>query len=382
MKFRSSAAFWFLAVWTNFILLANAGFAAQGPGAQKTTGDFGRAIRTIEPSLVHIRSFVIDDKADPQLSLPMRLSVVGTATGFIVDEDGHILTNAHVVGKGKEIIQALVLNRGYLDAKIVGVDREKEIALIKVSVSPSWKLKPVKFSKRQLAINERVMKGGFPGAVWTSDTPTFARGIVSNTRAFLRDYSTPFCATDTQVNPGDSGGPVFNNRGEVVGVASFTSFRGSPVGVTHFVSSEIILRVLSRLYRGDVRAGWLGINPSGCVDSQSINLDGIQRERVRVFLDQHKIEMPDVERIRGAIVMEFLDASVGDARLLRVGDLITHVDGRPPRDKWELIQWIAEAEPGSEITLQIVRGRAPMSIRLKVGEYKGPPASEETQPNQ
>ncbi|MDP2932539.1 MAG: trypsin-like peptidase domain-containing protein, partial [bacterium] len=356
----------------------------QRPDVQKTTGDFGRAIRTIEPSLVYIRSLVIDDKADLQLSLPMRLSVVGTATGFIVDEDGHILTSAHVVGKGEKIIQALVLNKGYLDAKIVGVDREKEIVLIKVSAPPSWRLKQVKFSRRQLAINDRVMKGGFPGAVWTSNTPSFARGIVSNTRAFLRDYSTPFCATDTQMNPGDSGGPVFNNRGEVVGVASFTAFRGSPVGVTHFVSSEIILRVLSRLYHGDVRAGWLGINPGGCIDSQDINRDSIQRERVRVFLDQHKIEMPDVEHVHGAIIMEFLDASVGDARLLRVGDLITHVNGRPPRDKWELIQWISEAEPGSEIALRVIRGRTPMPIRLKVGEYKSKPAQApaETQPNQ
>ncbi len=385
MRSRLPAAFLFLAVWTNPILLANAGFAVQQPDAQKTAGDFGRAIRTIEPSLVFIRSLVIDDKADPRLPLPLRLSIVGTAAGFIVGEDGHILTSAHVVGRGENIIQALVLNKGYLDAKIVGVDREKEVALIRVFAPPSWKLKPVKFSKGQPAINDWVIKGGFPGAVLTSDdAPMFARGIVGNTRAFFGENSTPFCATDTQISQGDSGGPMFNSRGEVVGIASFISFRGSPIGVTHFVSSEIILRVLERLYRGNVRAGWLGINPSNCIDSWEINRDGIQRERVRMFLSQRKIEMPDVEHVHGTIIMGFLDTNVGDARLLYVGDLITHVNDRPPQDKREFIQWISEVEPGSEIVLRVIRGRTPMLIRLKVGEYKGElvqvPA--ETQPNQ
>jgi serine protease Do len=382
MKHNSSTVFRFLMVWAGLFLSAGMGFAAQRPYAQKTAGDFGRAIRIIEPSLVHIRSFVVDDKADPKLPLPMRLNLLYTATGFIIDKDGYIFTSAHVIGKGEEIIQVSVSNQGYLDARIIGIDREKEIALIKIFVPSSWRLKPVKFSKGQLAINDWVMKGGFPGAVWTSNTPTFARGIVSNTRAFLGDYSTPFCATDTQVNQGDSGGPVFNSRGEVVGITSFISFRGNMIGVGHFVSSEIVLRVLSRLYRNDVKAGWLGINPSNCIDSQDINRDGIQKERVKFFLDQHKIRMPDTERVRGTIIMEFLDSSAGDAKILHIGDLVTRVDNRSPRDKWELIQWISEAEPGSEVALQVIRGQTPLLLRLRVGEYKAKPVLLKAQSNQ
>jgi S1-C subfamily serine protease len=303
-----------------------------------------------------------------------RLETSSWGTGIIVDKRGYILTNAHVVViKGTAVIQALIPKRKYLEAKIVGVDRENDLALLKVDVPPSWDLRPVKWFRGPIKAGMEVMKAGYPSAIISADVPAVARGIISsNARAFVGERSTPFGVTDTQTSSGDSGGPFFNKKGEVVGTQALVSFsKTMPIGIAHFTPSGIILRTLPRLFRGNVRTGWLGFVPANCINISDLKQDDLLLERAKEFLKKNNAEMPNIEKVQaGAMIVWIDDLKAGDARLLHIGDIVTHMNGQEPQDKRELIQWIAETEPDSEILLRIVRQGTPMFMHLKVAEFK------------
>lgn len=361
---KSFSRYSFPAVWIIFILISASTVCLAG-------GDFSSAIRKVMPSMVLVRSLFYHHEPDAWPSIPKHLDTRALGSGLIVDKRGFVLANAHMVVGKVDLVQVLVLNGEYLDAKIVGLDRENDLMLLKIEAPGSWDLKPVKWFRGQIKVGSWVMKGGYPSAVVSADIPSFARGIIGNTRAFLGKRSTPFGVTDTQTSEGDSGGPVFNEKGEVVGTNAFVSFGKSPVAITHFTSAEIILRSLPKLFRGDVRTGWLGINPENCIRVQDLKQDGILREQLGLFLKQHNVDMPDIEVVRGGVmIVEIANPKVGDAGLLHVGDIVTRVNGKMPQDRRELIQWIAETEPDSEINLRIIRQGSAISLHLRAGEYK------------
>lgn len=351
-------------------------------GARLVADDFSSAIRRVEPSLVVVRSLVYREEPSGKSSqeLPVQpsvpakhLEVSGGGTGIIVDKRGYILTNAHMVIKGASTIQVLVLKRKYLEAKIIGVDRENDLALLKVDAPPSWDLRPVKWFRGQIGAGVEVMKAGYPAAIISADIPAFARGIISsNARAFVGERSTPFGVTDTQTSDGDSGGPFFNKKGEVVGTQAFVSLSKTvPVGITHFTPSGIILRTLPRLFRGNVRTSWLGFAPVNCINISDLKQDDFLLERAKTFLKQNNAEMSNIEEVQGGVVIMWIaDPKAGDARLLHIGDIVTHMNGQAPQDKRELIQWIAETKPDSEILLRVIRQGSPLLMRPKVAEFK------------
>lgn len=323
--------------------------------------DFSSAIRKIAPSVVFIRSLAEHDEPEPHLD------VVFSGTGVIVSSDGFILTNAHLVLNQQkqrfEKIEALVNQEKYLPAKIIGIDREKDLALIKVDASLlSKKMIPVKFRQTdRLAVGQTIWKAGFPDST-DSESPTFGHGFITNTRVFNHNYSTPYVAFDAHISGGDSGGPIFNVSGGVVGI---TTLMGDGIGL--FIPTKIVLITLPKLYRGDVRASWLGISPKGCLDMQDISKDDRLKLMAREFFKKGGATLPDIKR--GVAITRFDNAMAGDARLLQVRDVITRVNQKIPRDKYEFVQWIAEAEPGAMVSLDIIRNGKKLLMLLRVGEY-------------
>lgn len=326
--------------------------------------DFSSAIQKVTPSLVLINLLEKHNNRVP------RVDIMQSGTGIIVSSDGFILTNAHVVLKRQkqkfEMVEVLINQERYIPAKIVGVDREKDLAVIKVDARLlSEKLIPVKFGRADhMVVGQMIWKAGFSGTV-NSERPTFGHGFITNVRVFNGNYSAPFGAVDAHISGGDSGGPIFNIFGEVEGLSTAVDD-----GIGFFIPAEIILITLPRLYLGDVRTGWLGISPMNCLDMQSAGRDDRLRTRAAEFLKEKNIILPDLRR--GIVLMHIEDSAAGDAHLFRMGDAIIRVNQKIPRDKYEFIQWIAETEPGSEVLLQIVRDDKSMFLRLKVGEYNWP----------
>jgi S1-C subfamily serine protease len=120
-----------------------------------------------------------------------------------------------------------------------------------------------------------------------------------------------------------------------------------------------------------VRTGWLGFAPGNCINISDLKQDDLLLERAKEYLKKNNAEMPNIEKVQaGAMIVWIDDLKAGDARLLHIGDIVTHMNGQEPQDKRELIQWIAETEPDSEILLRIVRQGTPMFMHLKVAEFK------------
>ncbi len=360
MFFVTLALLLAMTVWMPPVVFAQSGSSALPKHAtpQRVYLDFKAAIRRITPSAVYVRKFVFHNEPHPHLDMQ------GSGSGIIVSPDGYILTNEHVV-RGAGQLDVLVERKKYLRARIVGTDREKDLALIKVDAPTEFgKLMPARFTKAS-TVGEWVMKAGFPGSVDSTDTPTFTLGVISHLRTFDdEDRSTPFGATDTQLGPGDSGGMLFNIGGEVVGVNRAVSGGG----ITYYVPAEIILRALPRLYRGNIRTGWLGIVPSSCANMRDVHRDPYLLSNLQRFLASQNTILPSVSE--GMLVVEIPDRQAGDANLLQVGDVITHVNGKVPRDTHELVQWIAETEPGDTVTFQLIRDGSRALLHLKVGEFR------------
>lgn len=221
-----------------------------------------------------------------------------------------------------------------------------------------------------------IIKSGFPDVV-ISKNPTFAHGFITNERAFFEDLSTPYYVLDFRISQGDSGGPVLNSKGRVIAVSAMQFTTDS---MSQLVPTYIVNRVLPRLYKGDKRTGWLGINPSHCMDIEDIHRDDDVKKVAVENLKKYKVNLPNLPQ-QGIIIMAFADQTVGDAKLLRIGDIIIKVNGKIPQDKRELVQWIAEQEPGSEVELAIVRDSQPLVFKLKAGEFKWRVVEKEANPS-
>ena len=327
--------------------------------------NFSKIVKKVSPSLVRVRSWVAHAEPSPHFDM------VGNATGTVISSDGYILTNAHLVTyqgslKRFDRTEVLITGHKYVEAKVIGVDPENDLALLKVNAPALWlPIKTIELEKKPRKIlGQMVVKGGFPGAV-ISNNLTFAHGFITNERAFFEDYSTPYYVLDLRISLGDSGGPVLNSKGRIIAISTLMFISDS---MSLLVPAHIVNRVLPRLYKGDKRTGWLGINPSHCLNVEDVWRDDNLKKNTEEYLKKHKANLPNLSR--GIIIMVFADQVVGDAKLLRIGDTITKINGKIPQDRQELVQWIAEQEPGSKIELAIVRNGKQMTLKLNVGEYK------------
>lgn len=332
------------------------------PPAQNTlnglSSDFQSAIKKITPSLAKIRI----SKLHVEPGMPEHYDIAGIGTGIVVSANGYILTNFHVIAES-DYTEASIAGEKYLPIKVVGVDILKDLALVKTDLVLSKPLVPAIFEKQnKTSVGTVVLKAGFPDIKTSTNTPIFTHGVVSHTRAFMGDLPAPFGITDAYISPGDSGGPLFNLNGQVVGVNNAVQDRTG-----YFIPARTVLSVLPRLYKGDVKTGWLGILPADCVDINEARKDDALMSRLLDFLAPRNLSIPMA--INDGVLVAEIDKGLEKSSLLKIGDIVTHINNKKPQDKWEFIQWLSEVEPGTAVNLDIIRNGRPMRIQINVEEF-------------
>jgi serine protease Do len=272
-------------------------------------------------------------------SMPLR----GQGSGFIISSDGLILTNAHVVRDADEVTVKLTDRREFR-AKVLGADPKTDVAVLKVEAN---NLPTAPLGKADsIAVGEWVLAIGSPFGFDNSATA----GIVSAKRRSLPgDAFVPFIQTDVAVNPGNSGGPLFNARGDVIGINSqIYSATGGYEGISFAIPIDVALDVKDQILRtGHVVHARLGVTIQG-VDQG--------------LADSFKLARPE-----GALVAN-VDADGPAARAgLESGDVIRAVNGHAIITSGDLPVIVGEAKPGDTITLDIWRRGKPEKIYAKLG---------------
>src|SRR5690554_4991702 len=275
---------------------------------------------------------------------PRRRESQSLGSGFIISPDGYILTNNHVVADADEIIVRLS-DRSELVAELVGTDSRTDVALLKVKGKG---LPVVRIGKsRDLKVGEWVLAIGSPFGFDHSVTA----GIVSATgRNLPSDNYVPFIQTDVAINPGNSGGPLFNLKGEVVGINSQIFTRsGGFMGLSFAIPINVALEVSEQLKdSGRVSRGWLGVL------IQEVNKD--------------LAESFGLSKAAGALVAQVMPDGPASKSDLRSGDVITHLDGKPIVLSSDLPQLIGRVQPGSKVTLQVMRNGKKKKVVVEVGQ--------------
>ncbi|MGZ8243606.1 DegQ family serine endoprotease, partial [Methylomagnum sp.] len=276
--------------------------------------------------------------------------VHGMGSGFIVRPDGLVLTNAHVVDGASEVTVKLADKREF-QAKVVGIDKPTDTAVLKIDADnlPAVRLG----NPAETGTGDWVLAIGSPFGFENSVTA----GIVSaKSRSLPEEGYVPFIQTDVAVNPGNSGGPLLNAKGEVIGINSqIYSRTGGYQGLSFAIPIDVALKVEAQLLQtGKVSRGRLGV--------------GVQD------LNQALAESFGLSKPEGALVdMVPSDGPAAQAGL-RAGDVIVGLNGEPVRDSKELPPKVAELKPGSEAKLSVWRDGKEQAFTLKVGELEAPQA--------
>ena len=266
----------------------------------------------------------------------------GQGSGFIVSSDGIILTNAHVVRDAREVTVKLTDRREFR-AKVLGADPRTDVAVLRIAAS---NLPVVTLGKTSdLKVGEWVLAIGSPFGFEN----TVTAGVVSAKGRSLPDDSTvPFIQTDVAVNPGNSGGPLFNARGEVVGINSQIYTRsGGYQGVSFAIPIDIAVRIQKQIVaHGKVEHARLG------VAVQEVN---------QTFADSFKLDKPE-----GALVSTVEKGSPAEKAGLQSGDVIRKVNGQPIVSSGDLSALIGLAAPGDTVKLDIWRQGAAKSLTARL----------------
>ncbi len=277
--------------------------------------------------------------AGRQQEMPTR----SQGSGFIVNADGIILTNAHVVRNAKEVTVKLTDRREFR-AKVLGADPKTDIAVLKIDaknlpVATLGKVSDLKVGEWVLAIGSPF---GFENTV--------TAGVVSaKGRSLPDDSSVPFIQTDVPINPGNSGGPLFNTRGEVVGINSQIYTRsGGYQGVSFAIPIDVASQIEKQIVAtGKVEHARLG------VAVQEVN---------QAFADSFKLDKPE-----GALVSTVEKGSPADKAGLQSGDVIRQVDGKPIISSGDLPAVIGVAKPGDIVKLTVWRQGSAKELTATLG---------------
>lgn len=265
-------------------------------------------------------------------------------SGLIVESDGYIITNNHVVDGADEIMVRLN-DRRELKAEVVGTDKRSDIALLKVDAAD---LPVVKIgNSRDLKVGEWVMAIGSPFGFDHS----VSVGVVSAVgRSLPSENYVPFIQTDVAINPGNSGGPLFNLDGEVVGINSqIYSRTGGFMGLSFAIPVDVAMNVVRQLKdSGHVSRGWLG------VVIQDVNRD---------LAESFSMDKPS-----GALVAKVLDDSPAGKHGLQVGDIIMEFNGAPVNYSSDLPPLVGRAAVGKAAKVKIIRNGNIRTLNVTIGQ--------------
>ena len=332
--------------------------AARLPGP-----DFTRLVEQVGPAVVNISvtakatpatQALPFDRDDPfyeffrrfQPPAPNPMPRQGVGSGFIVSPQGYILTNAHVVDGAKEVDVKLTDRREFV-AKVVGVDKKSDVALLKIDADG---LPTVRIGDPQaVKVGQWVVAMGSPFGFENSVTA----GIVSAKSRSLGDGYVPFIQTDVAVNPGNSGGPLFDLEGNVVGINSqIYSRTGGYMGLSFAIPIDVAMHVKQELQaHGKVTRGRIG------VAIQSLN--------------QRLAESFGLDKPHGALVSSVEDEGPAARAGIQPGDVILGWNGRPVDDANALPVLVARTAPGEKAKVRLWRGGKERTLEVAVGAMPG-----------
>jgi serine protease Do len=277
--------------------------------------------------------------------------VQGLGSGFIISSDGYVLTNDHVAGNAKEITVTLTNGEKY-NAKIIGTDQVSDITLLKIEANnlPYIKLG----NSDEVITGEWVIAFGNPfGLFDISDKPTVTVGVVSATGMNLRAQEgrvyKGMIQTDAAINSGNSGGPLLNSVGEVIGVNSviYTPNQGS-IGLGFAIPINRVKNIVAELKR------------SGKIDREwytGLEIQTVDLRVARYF---------GLEKAEGVIISDVKRGSPGDRSGFRVGDIILEANGEKVVDEATLTSIVNDLRAGDVVKMKIMRDRKSMDLRLKL----------------
>jgi serine protease Do len=274
-------------------------------------------------------------------------------SGFVISEDGYIVTNNHVI-QGADEIQIEFFSGDELEATVVGTDPNTDLALLKVESEEPLAFVPWGESD-EMRVGDWVMAMGNPLGQGFS----VSAGIVSARGRALSGSFDDYIQTDAAINRGNSGGPLFNLEGEVIGVnTAILSPNGGSIGIGFAMSSRVAENVIDQLQRfGETRRGWLGVR------IQDVSED--------------VAEAIGLEEVRGALVTDVPEGPSAEAGM-QSGDVILSFDGMDVNDTRELVQRVANTEIGKEVRVVVFRDGGTQTLTVVLGrreEAEAIPAS-------
>jgi serine protease Do len=267
----------------------------------------------------------------------------GIGSGFVISADGYILTNAHVV-QGADEVDVKLADKREFKAKVIGADSKSDVALIKIDAGGLPTL--AVGDPERLRVGEWVAAIGSPFGLES----TVTAGIVSaKSRAINDDAYVPFIQSDVAVNPGNSGGPLLNMRGEVVGINSqIYSRSGGYMGLSFSIPIDVAMKVESQLRtKGRVDRGLLGVM-----------VQDVNKELADSF---------GLDKQEGALVSGVKDGGAADKAGIKPGDVITRVDGKPISNATDLSRLIADTPPGQKARIEVLRDGKTRELKVAVG---------------
>jgi serine protease Do len=298
----------------------------QGPGDSQSPGQGRRKTPKTQPAP--------EERTVPQ----------GVGSGFFISSDGYVLTNYHVVDDATDIYVTLTDGREF-KAKIIGSDKQTDVALLKIDAKDMATL--------PIGDSDRIKKGQWVlaiGSPFGLDS-TVTAGIISAINRDTGDY-LPFIQTDVAVNPGNSGGPLINLQGEVIGINSqIISRSGGFMGISLAIPIDDVMRVVNQLRAsGKVTRSRIGVQISEVTDDVATALG-----------------LPKAE---GAMVGSVQPKSPAEAAGVQPGDVITAFDGKPVKRWSDLPRMVGDLKPGTATSLQVWRKGKSIKLEVKVVEIE------------
>jgi len=314
-------------------------------GMNDSAGRFRLVAQSVEPSVVGIDTVRIESRPSVRDEWfgGHKFESEGQGSGVIIDEAGYVLTNFHVIDQASQVVVELSDGRTTGDVEVVGSDPYTDLAVLKINagevLAAPWG------DSDELEVGDEVLAVGSPFGL----ARTVTAGIVSAKErpAVTSAGFQEFLQTDAAVNPGNSGGPLVNLRGEVVGIN--TAIMGeSYQGISFAIPSRLAREVYEKLVTsGTIERGWLGVAMSNMNDQIAARLG--------------------LEGVAGAVVMQVVPDSPADQAGIESGDMITAWNGEKIEGQNELSRAVARTEIGSEATVTFIRAGQSQELTVRVG---------------
>jgi len=276
-------------------------------------------------------------------------------SGFIVSEDGYIITNNHVIDEADKVTVRLSDHEEYT-AKVIGADDKTDIALIKITAPHPLPALPLGKSA-ELRVGDWVLAIGNPFGL----EQTVTAGIVSaKGRAIGSGPYDDFIQTDASINPGNSGGPLLNLQGEVVGInTAIFSQTGGNIGIGFATPIDLAKAVVTQLReKGKVTRGWLGVA-----------IQSVTPELAKSF---------GLDEARGALVAAVTEGGPADKAGIERGDVVTAFNGTPVKDAHDLPAMVAATPVGEQVEVTVLRNGQEKTLTVKLGELSEQQAKTES----